>query len=195
MLVMSSVKTPGPRALAFKQWMGRLNTNTKQVAEKSGVSYTTLASFVQGSTRSLKGETEEKIARAYGITAELLFASGDEPTSATVPLVGYVGAGAVAHYYATGDGGLDDVPAPQNATANTVAAEIRGESLMSVVSPYRLQTFGLADAHPDQMILQVQTTEGVPLQLSMSRQDAIELERALKSYLDRPPGQAQKPHH
>ncbi len=50
-------------------------------------------------------------------------------TTDSVPVVGYVGAGAVAHYYASGQGGLDEVPAPQNATANTVAAEIRGESL------------------------------------------------------------------
>ncbi|WP_210259487.1 hypothetical protein [Devosia sp. 1635] len=47
----------------------------------------------------------------------------------TVPVVGYVGAGAEAHFYALSDGELDRVPAPENAGPETVAVEIRGESL------------------------------------------------------------------
>ncbi|WP_240233582.1 LexA family protein [Devosia lacusdianchii] len=47
----------------------------------------------------------------------------------TVPVVGYVGAGAEAHFYALSDGELDRVPAPDGATSDTVAVEIRGESL------------------------------------------------------------------
>lgn len=46
-----------------------------------------------------------------------------------VPVVGYVGAGAEAHFYALSDGELDRVPAPDGATPDTVAVEIRGESL------------------------------------------------------------------
>lgn len=49
--------------------------------------------------------------------------------SEEVPLVGYVGAGAAAHYYASGDDGLGSVPAPEGATETTVAVEIRGDSL------------------------------------------------------------------
>lgn len=44
-----------------------------------------------------------------------------------VPLVGYVGAGAAAHYYEAAD--LGTAPAPDGATPDTVAVEIRGESL------------------------------------------------------------------
>lgn len=46
-----------------------------------------------------------------------------------VPLVGYVGAGALTHYYASAHEGLDRVPAPDGATDSTVAVEIRGDSL------------------------------------------------------------------
>lgn len=46
---------------------------------------------------------------------------------ATVPLVGYVGAGAAAHFYDAVD--LGHVAAPEGATDDTVAMEIRGESL------------------------------------------------------------------
>lgn len=48
----------------------------------------------------------------------------------TVPLVGYVGAGSEAHLYAVNDGSfLDEVPAPHGSTSETVAIEIRGDSL------------------------------------------------------------------
>jgi hypothetical protein len=51
----------------------------------------------------------------------------------TAPLVGYVGAGSEAHFYAVNQGSfLDEVPAPQDSTARTVAVEIRGDSLGSL---------------------------------------------------------------
>jgi hypothetical protein len=56
-------------------------------------------------------------------------ADPDEIPEKTVPVVGYVGAGAEAHFYALSDGELDRVPAPDNAGPETVAVEIRGESL------------------------------------------------------------------
>ena len=43
--------------------------------------------------------------------------------------MGYVGAGAVAHLYAAGQGPFDEVDAPEYATDDTVAVEIRGDSL------------------------------------------------------------------
>lgn len=63
--------------------------------------------------------------------AWLLEAVGDEDAGGddTVPLVGYVGAGDAAHFYAVSQGELDRVPAPKNGSKNTVASEIRGESM------------------------------------------------------------------
>lgn len=46
-----------------------------------------------------------------------------------VPVVGYVGAGAAAHYYAVSQGDLDRVPAPPDFDAYTVAVEIKGDSI------------------------------------------------------------------
>ena len=46
-----------------------------------------------------------------------------------MPLVGYVGAGAIAHFYADGQGPFDEVAAPDAASAKTVAVQIRGHSL------------------------------------------------------------------
>lgn len=45
------------------------------------------------------------------------------------PVVGYVGAASKAHFYAVSQGELERVPAPDYATARTVAVEIRGKSL------------------------------------------------------------------
>jgi len=53
----------------------------------------------------------------------------DESTARTVKVVGYVGAGAEAHFYAVAQGELDEVSAPDGAAPDTVAVEIRGNSL------------------------------------------------------------------
>jgi len=51
------------------------------------------------------------------------------PAGPVVPVVGYVGAGSKAHFYAVAQGSLDEVAAPAGATPNTVGVEIRGDSL------------------------------------------------------------------
>lgn len=48
----------------------------------------------------------------------------------TVPLVGYVGAGAQAYFYDS-QGPFEEVPMPENGNENTVAVEARGNSLGS----------------------------------------------------------------
>lgn len=72
--------------------MAARGTNTKQVSVKTGVAYTTLASFIQGGTQSLKGETEEVITSIYGATAAEIF-GGAESNTRTLPVVSWVAAG------------------------------------------------------------------------------------------------------
>ena len=55
--------------------------------------------------------------------------TGEAPPLPPVAVVGYVGAGAETHFYAVAQGNLDEVAAPTGATPNTVAVEIRGDSL------------------------------------------------------------------
>lgn len=69
----------------------------------------------------------------------IAYAAGDQPTrervtqvhpdADAVRLVGYVGAGAAAHFYAVDAGSLELVDAPPGSTKDTVAVEIRGTSL------------------------------------------------------------------
>jgi hypothetical protein len=67
----------------------------------------------------------------------LMTGEGPESADSTNPngavrLVGYVGAGAETHFYAVSQGDFDEVPAPEGATGDTRAVEIRGSSLGSM---------------------------------------------------------------
>lgn len=56
---------------------------------------------------------------------------GGKVRSRTVRLVGFVGAGATAHFF-TDQGDIDEVTAPDGVTKDTVCVEIRGDSLGSI---------------------------------------------------------------
>lgn len=90
-------------------------------------------------SRWLKGaqpevEHHERIlseARRLGVIQDDAASGQAEEAAASrmVKVVGYVGAGAEAHFYAVAQGDLEEVPAPDGTTEDTVAAEIRGTSL------------------------------------------------------------------
>lgn len=75
--------------------------------------------------------------RFFGVTPEWLLTGRkpfpsdepEQPPSRKVRVVGYVGAGAEAHLYAVAQGDLDEVDPPPGLTEDTVAVEIRGDSL------------------------------------------------------------------
>jgi phage repressor protein C with HTH and peptisase S24 domain len=82
-------------------------------------------------------EDAKKYARRFGVTPEWLLTGrepfptgGDEaPPAPKVPVVGYVGAGSAAHLYDVAQPDLDEVSGPADAAEDTVAVEIRGDSL------------------------------------------------------------------
>jgi hypothetical protein len=75
--------------------------------------------------------------RFFGVTPEWLLTGRkpfpsdepEQPPARKVRVVGYVGAGAEAHLYAVAQGDLDEVDPPPGLTEDTVAVEIRGDSL------------------------------------------------------------------
>ena len=79
----------------------------------------------------------QRYGRFFGVTPEWLLTGrkpfpSDEPEEPLAPkirVVGYVGAGAEAHLYAVAQGDLDEVDPPPGLTEDTVAVEIRGDSL------------------------------------------------------------------
>jgi phage repressor protein C with HTH and peptisase S24 domain len=82
-------------------------------------------------------EDAKKYARRFGVTPEWLltgrepFPTGadESPAAPKVPVVGYVGAGSAAHLYDVAQPDLDEVGGPADAAEDTVAVEIRGDSL------------------------------------------------------------------
>jgi transcriptional regulator with XRE-family HTH domain len=79
---------------------------------------------VEDGDRRLTADYIARAARAFGVReAEVI-----QDKQRVVPVVGYVGAGAEAFFYA-GQGPFDEVDAPHGATEDTVAVEIRGTSL------------------------------------------------------------------
>lgn len=98
-----------------------------KLAEEVNAAQTTVSSWERGRTEPTR-EDVQRIADALRLPAAEL--EGQAPARGrTVPLVGYVGAGAEAHYYSSADEGLGEVDAPEHASGNTVAAEIHGVSL------------------------------------------------------------------
>lgn len=118
----------------------------KTLAELSralGKNHAYLQQFVKrGIPATLPESVRAKLARLLGVTEAQLrgpaaptgFAEDESPFEyqaggETVRVVGYVGAGATAHFYAVAQGELDVVSTPEGATPETVAVEIRGNSL------------------------------------------------------------------
>ena len=111
--------------------------NPTDAARAFGFNEVTYRSHENG-TRGLRRDSAERYAKAFKVKAGWLLTGDTDAASrrtvedpGTVPLVGYVGAGAATHRFNVSDGELDRVRAPEDATPNTVAVEIRGDSLGS----------------------------------------------------------------
>lgn len=107
--------------------------NAVDAARAYGWGVSTYVSHENG-TRGLKPDVADRYAKAFKVPTEWLLldkgrmAVRSSEAPKTVPLVGYVGAGSEAYFF--GDQGtIDDVPAPEGSSDETVAVEIRGESL------------------------------------------------------------------
>jgi transcriptional regulator with XRE-family HTH domain len=80
---------------------------------------------LEGGARRLSDKWIKRASEAYGIDPGEVVT--DRPAS--VPVAGYVGAGSEAHFYSDAQGPLDEAPAPEDVTPQTVAVEVRGDSL------------------------------------------------------------------
>lgn len=123
----SEASTRGGRLRAARKAVG-LSVN--QVADRSGYSASGIRAIENGQN-DLKAPVAETLAPILKSSASYLLTGEGRAIvqRRTVPLVGYVGAGAEAHFYASGDEGLGEVDAPEGSNDQTRAAEIRGESL------------------------------------------------------------------
>jgi antitoxin component HigA of HigAB toxin-antitoxin module len=103
------------------------------LAKAFGRSPSAINNLLRG-RRRLRTDEIAKAARYLEVAPPPLL-SGEDFThvangAPTVPVIGYVGAGGLAHRYAVGHGNLDRISTP-DASAETVAVEVRGDSLGS----------------------------------------------------------------
>ena len=99
------------------------------LAKALGRSPSAVTDLLNGSRR-LRAEEIAIAADYLGVEPPRLVGGGRAGrSSGRVSLVGYVGAGAVAHFYADAQGPFDEVDAPDAASPSTVAVQIRGHSL------------------------------------------------------------------
>ncbi len=181
-------KVPSRRAQAFMRWMEANGLKTKRVAITSGVPQSTLASFVQGVSQSLKGETEEKIATAYDTTVDAMFAGAINSQSVRqtplVRIIGRVGADASGEVIlSTGHETWDQAPPAFGTTSKAVALEVRGHSMHTFAEDGALIYFEEQKTAPDVDMLGypcvVETEDGrvlVKRLMRGSRPDLYDLE-------------------
>jgi len=111
--------TMGNNLRAFRKARG---WSQERAGEAMGTSRDTYVKLENGS-RKLHSEWIAKAAAAFEVDPGQIVSDRDQ-----VPLIGYVAAGAEAHYY-DGDHFADQLEAPEGTTESTVAVQIRGGSL------------------------------------------------------------------
>lgn len=112
----------------IKQLRAERAVSSQVLAERLGVTRGAVGNWELG--QGIKRDNLQKIAGEFGVSLDWLTGDHDDRgEEETVPLVGYVGAGAAAHFYGESQGELDRVKAPKDVTKDTVAVEIRGASL------------------------------------------------------------------
>lgn len=83
----------------------------------------------ENGTRGFKKNAGERYARAFRVNPAWLLLGSGGPEKRTVPLVGYVGAGAEVHAVDDGSGQLDEIDPPPGIGPNAVAVMVRGDSM------------------------------------------------------------------
>lgn len=69
----------------FMAWMRASGLNSSQVAKTAKIPYTTVKSYEDKPTSSLKGDNEARIAAAYGLPIEHIFGAADPPAEMMEP--------------------------------------------------------------------------------------------------------------
>jgi hypothetical protein len=133
-----------PRQVAFRKFLAANDLSTKRVARETLVSYSTLATFMQGGTYAMHAATEQQIADHYGVAIEDVFVHGRKigaGKATGVPIIGKVFAGPEGSYiddYASGAHPMLDM----FDLDERVAAEVHGESMLPRFRPGEWLIFG-----------------------------------------------------
>jgi transcriptional regulator with XRE-family HTH domain len=124
------------------------------LAKALGRSPSAVTDLLNGSRR-LRAEEIAIAADYLGVEPPRFLGGGRTPplaSGARAPLVGFVGAGAEAHFYADGQGPFDEIAGPDAANADTVAVQVRGHSLGALFDNWLVFYDDVRDPPSDDLI-------------------------------------------
>jgi transcriptional regulator with XRE-family HTH domain len=136
----------------IRDGLKRTRKTRSGLAKALGRSPSAVTDLLNGSRR-LRAEEIAIVSEYLGVEPPRLIGGGQprHPTG-RVPLVGYVGAGAIAHFYADAQGPFDEVDAPDAASSSTVAVQIRGHSLGALFDNWLVFYDDVRDAPGEDLI-------------------------------------------
>lgn len=116
----------------------RSGLKQEQLATSLGVSQSTISKW-EKNVQEPEREALIRMSNYFGkdlhtMLIELGLDGDAPPTAAMVPVIGYVGAGSEAHFYAEAQGPFDEVSMPTWGNPLTVAVELRGNSLGPILN-------------------------------------------------------------
>lgn len=115
------------RRKALRAFMASRGLSAAGWAKSAGIPASTLQSFLQGRSQSLRGENEQLLAAAIGVSVTQMYESDSVNL---VPLVGKIGAGAIVIPFDGDEGVMGYVEAPPDtASKGLIAYEIDGFSM------------------------------------------------------------------
>lgn len=102
-----------------------------ELGRRAGVSYDSLIKYLDGKVKQPRGDTLDKLADALGMD-RLYLKEGIDASAATrqVRLMGYIGAGQTIDANELGED--ETIDAPADAREGTVAAQVRGDSMLPI---------------------------------------------------------------
>lgn len=115
------------RATWIKGLRRHLQLTQAQFAETLGVGQPTVSRWENGADPEIEHWELLRAAASRGN-----YGAFDEASLQKVPLIGYVGAGAAINMYGAGQGPFGEVDMPPGGNDQTVAVEVRGDSMTGV---------------------------------------------------------------
>lgn len=112
------------RAAWVRGLRSAVGVNQARFGEMLGVAQPTVSRWEKGAEPEIAHwDALKALANVYN------YAQITDSAVSTVPLVGYVSAGAAVNLYAVGQGPFDEVEMPPGGSEHTVAVEVRGDSM------------------------------------------------------------------
>lgn len=120
------------------EWASRLQAafeekgwSAAELARRSDVPYDSVKKYLAGKVKQPRGDTLDRLADALGVE-RLYLKEGLDTSAATrqVRLMGYVGAGQTIEAIPLGED--ETIDAPADARDGTVAAQVRGDSMLPI---------------------------------------------------------------